>query len=395
MLSGVTSIESWGQGQFYLDKSGRGVFQQGSIPKSNKPAILLDSEGNLFQRAKPQYEEYAESDFISVKSQGAFGEEKTDDTAAIQNILNSYAGCKIIYFPSGIYLISSTIIVPVGTRIVGELWPVLAATGSAFGDLNNPVTMIKVGNPGDEGIVEISDILFSHKGQVPGAILVEWNIRDPAGQQGASAMWDSHFRIGGALGTGLDSNSCTKFSATTDQCKGAYLLLHLTSTSSAYLENVWAWTADHDLDNSHNQISIFNCRGILIESANGPVWMYGTASEHNVLYQYNVANAKNVFMGLIQTETPYYQSTPGAPYPFTTINQLTDPDFKRCNGSIICSMRWGLIIQNSHNIYVYGAGLYNFFQNYDQGCLNGENCQESMVSIHSNTSGVILYNLNT
>lgn len=26
------------------------------------------------------------------------------------------------------------------------------------------------------------------------------------------------------------------------------MLLHLTKTSSAYLENVWAWTADHDLD---------------------------------------------------------------------------------------------------------------------------------------------------
>jgi glucan 1,3-beta-glucosidase len=32
--------------------------------------------------------------------------------------------------------------------------------------------------------------------------------------------------------------------------------------------------------------------------------MYGTASEHSQLYNYQIANAKNVYMALIQTETP-------------------------------------------------------------------------------------------
>lgn len=30
----------------------------------------------------------------------------------------------------------------------------------------------------------------------------------------------------------------------------------------------------------------------------------GTAVEHHVLYQYQLANTKNIFMGFIQTETP-------------------------------------------------------------------------------------------
>ena len=340
LLSGVNFIDSWGQGQFYADNSGKGTFQQGEMSqKPTKPSVLLDpATGEYFQRAKPQYENYEVSDFISVKSQGAKGDGKTDDTAAIQAILTNYAGCKIIYFPAGIYLISSTVLVPAGTRIVGEAWPALSATGSAFGDSTHPIPMLKIGNSGDQGVVEITDMIFSQSGQVPGAVLVEWNMRDPDGQQGVSGMWDSHFRIGGALGTGLDSNSCTKFSASTAQCKGAYALLHLTSTSSAYLENVWAWTADHDLDNSHNQISIFTGRGIIVESANGPVWMYGTASEHNVLHQYNIANAKNVLMAMIQTETPYFQSTPGAPAPYTTDTAVLDPDFSRCGGSITCTM---------------------------------------------------------
>lgn len=55
-----------------------------------------------------------------------------------------------------------------------------------------------------------------------------------------------------------------------------------------------------------DQINVYNARGLLVESQ-GPVWMYGTAFEHSLLYQYNLVNAKNVLMSQIQTETPYFQ----------------------------------------------------------------------------------------
>ena len=390
-------IGSWGQGQFYVDNSGKGGFQQNNLsPNPSKPSQLLDGTGAFFQRTRPQYENYAVSDFVSVKSQGAVGDGRTDDTAAIQNVLQQFAGCKIIYFPAGTYLVSSTVFVPAGTRIVGETWSVIAATGSYFGSESDPQPMFKVGNSGDQGVLEISDIVFSTQGAVPGAVLVEWNIRDPDGQQGAAGMWDSHFRIGGAAGTNLESSNCQKFVANPQECQGAFLALHLTASSSAYLENVWAWTSDHDLDSDHAQISIFNARGILVESSNGPVWMYGTASEHSVMYQYNIVNAKNVFLGMIQTETPYYQSSPKAPAPFTTNGGLNDPDFSNCDpSSQTCAMAWGLRVQSSTNIYVYGAGLYNFFQNYDQGCLTTESCQDSQLSIEGSTTALYVYNLNT
>ena len=71
--------------------------------------------------------------------------------------------------------------------------------------------------------------------------------------------------------------------------------------SSGYFENVWAWVADHDIDyplngandSSASQVSIYSGRGILIESQ-GPSWFYGTASEHSVLYQYQLLDAKDV-----------------------------------------------------------------------------------------------------
>jgi len=80
-------------------------------------------------------------------------------------------------------------------------------------------------------------------------------------------MWDAHFRIGGAKGTNLGAAECNKvFHSVSPSCQAAHTLLHLTATSSAYLENVWVWTSDHDLDGDHSQISIYNARGVLIES---------------------------------------------------------------------------------------------------------------------------------
>lgn len=38
--------------------------------------------------------------------------------------------------------------------------------------------------------------------------------------------------------------------------------------------------------------------GVLIESKE-PTWLYGTASEHCVLYQYELFEAENVFMGMV------------------------------------------------------------------------------------------------
>jgi glucan 1,3-beta-glucosidase len=173
----------------------------------------------------------------------------------------------------------------------------------------------------------------------------------------------------------------------------AFMLLHVTEKASAYLENTWMWTADHELDLAgHAQINVYTGRGILIESK-GPVWLWGTASEHHQLYNYQVSNAENVFMGLIQTETPYYQSNPSALTPFTPQpKKWNDPDFSTCT-TASCRKSWGLRVLNSSDTYIYGAGLYSFFENYAQTCLNSEDCQENMVEV--DCSDVHIYGLTT
>lgn len=172
------------------------------------------------------------------------------------------------------------------------------------------------------------------------------------------------------------------------------MLFHVTTNGSVYVENCWFWVADHELDHSDfNQINLYNGRGVLIESKQGPVWLWGTASEHNVLYNYQINNAANVFMAHIQTETPYYQSNPDASVPFTSNAKFTDPVFAT-GGSASKNKAWGVRVVNSKDVFVYGAGLYSFFENYDQTCVPLNNCQDNMVSLEA-SSGVHLYGLST
>lgn len=76
------------------------------------------------------------------------------------------------------------------------------------------------------------------------------------------------------MGTNLEDNCLP--GTDTSQCFAAYLGLHLTPQSNAYIEGTWVWLADHNLDsNAGEQLTIFSGRGILSESA-GPVWLIGT-----------------------------------------------------------------------------------------------------------------------
>ncbi len=153
------------------------------------------------------------------------------------------------------------------------------------------------------------------------------------------------------------------------------------------------WVADHDLDYD-DQINVYNARGLLVESQ-GPVWMYGTAFEHSLLYQYNLHGAKDVLMALIQTETPYFQPAPLTPFSSAPSAVLapheTDPAF--CTNDSRCNMALGLTVQHaSEAVFLYGSGLYSFFNLWDQSCLHSDStdgttpdCQLEMTSISSDS----------
>ena len=372
ILAGGSKIASWAQGNGYTTgttssspastcasgaPSASSTKIQGPLTAATKPASLLNN-GNIFERSKPQYESVPASSFVSVKAAGAKGDGKTDDTAAIQQVFNSAKADQVVYFDHGAYIISSTIKVPTNIKITGEIWPLILASGSAFSNQASPAPVFQVGQPGNTGSVEMSDLVFETKGPQPGAILVEWNLASSS--QGSSGMWDVHFRIGGTAGTQLQSDTCAKnpnsTHAANPNCEGAFLLLHVTSKASLYLENNWFWVADHELDlPDHQQIDIYNGRGVLIESQ-GPVWLYGTSSEHSQLYNYEIANAKNIYMGIIQSETPYMQSNPDVTNGgFASNPTYSDPDFSHCT-TAACKKAWGLRVVGSSDILVYVSG---------------------------------------
>ena len=144
---------------------------------------------------------------------------------------------------------------------------------------------------------------------------------------------------------------------------------------------------------------------------------WGTAVEHNSLYQYQFANTQNIFMGFIQTETAYYEPRPNAsqfqslPGPLSASLQATDPDFNSfCedrNGT--CKEGWALRILSTRDILCYGAGLYSFFNNHNTACsdVGVEDCQTQIFGVDSGSSAsphrggvgmkssVLMYNLNT
>lgn len=176
-------------------------------------------------------------------------------------------------------------------------------------------------------------------------------------------------------------------------------MLHITPRASAYLENVWVWAVDHDIDDSHQTgINVYAGRGVLIES-DGPTWLWATTVEHCVLYQYQLSGARKVVMGKLETESPYFQPHPPSPEPFQ--DQLgaflDDPTMSSCDkNSSTCDFPWGLRVIDSSTIYVLSGGLYSRFRDYDPKCMGtGSTSCQSAIFYTEQSSDIWFYNLVT
>jgi hypothetical protein len=395
--AGKSTIGAWGRGNKYSPASSNPTNFQEAFTANSRPASLV-SGTDYYERSKPQYENIPLSQMVSVRDAGAVGDGVTDDTAAINAILASAAAAgKVVIFDAGYYVVTSTVVIPPGSRIVGEAYPVILSQGAFFNDMSAPKPVVQVGTPGSTGIVEWSDMIVSTRGAQAGAVLIEWNLSSPSGTP--SGMWDVHTRIGGFKGSNLQLPDCpvtANVAATAgnipQKCIAAFMSMHITkSASGLYMENVWLWVADHDIEDGTAQITIYAGRGLLIESTAGSIWAWATAVEHHALYEYNLVGTKDIVLGQLQTETAYYQPNPDATIPFPTVKALSDPSFGAGESG------WGLIISQSSDVLVYGAGLYSFFKNNDNSCAQkgqGANCQARNFAINQ-SQRISVYNLNT
>ena len=144
---------------------------------------------------------------------------------------------------------------------------------------------------------------------------------------------------------------------------------------------------------TQDQIDIYAARGLLIESDRA--WLWGTSVEHCVLYQYQISNAQNIVLGMIQTESPYFQPIPKAPQPFATGLFSNDPVFPNCSPTDArCAFSWAARIVDSSSIYMLGAGLYSWFSDYSKTCVDSDNCQARGFEVEQ-SSDIWIYNLCT
>ncbi|KAL6706614.1 exo-1,3-beta-glucanase [Coniothyrium glycines] len=387
VLSGGTlTIQAWGQGNKYSPDGPQKY--QGTITTAARPQSLLDG-GKYYSKSKPQYENLGTGDFVSARGAGATGDGRTDDTAAVQNAINSAVSSnKVVFFEHGVYKVTNTIYVPPGARMVGETFSIIMGSGNTFANMNSPVPVIQIGRAGESGHVEWSDMIVQTQGATPGAILIQYNLNTDRG----SGIWDVHTRIGGAKGTNHQIAQCPVYT-TKPECFAAHTNVHITkSASGAYFENNWFWTADHDLDDpTSTRVSIFTGRGLHVEGSN--VWLWANGVEHHAIYQYQFNTAQNIFAGFIQTETPYYMPSPDArTQPYTTSATYADPNYATsCASGSTCSA-WGLRALNTRNLLIYGGGLYSFFRNYDLTCSAADapdgfrNCQTQVMSVEGESS---------
>ncbi|KAL2165640.1 hypothetical protein VTG60DRAFT_4073 [Thermothelomyces hinnuleus] len=281
--SGSTTIAAWGLGKRYDTATGEdsGVWQDGTaFPRAPViwPGLLKDpgvQTSGFFERSKPQYESLPASAFVNLKSAfGAAGDGVTDDTSALNAAFASVASSgRILWIPAGVYIVTDTVLIPPGVKVVGQAWSQIMGSGSSFADADEPRPVVKVGNPGDEGSVDIQDLLFTVRGATAGAVVPQWNIR--ASSPGSAAMWgespvpnpahmweaakriddanfgvpfhfiDAHVRVGGAAGSDLQAADCPKLTGSVNPaCMAASMLVHITEDGSAYFENTWFWVAD-------------------------------------------------------------------------------------------------------------------------------------------------------
>jgi hypothetical protein len=192
--TGTTNVDSWGFGKVSNSTGDIAFVNAHSIAFPARPEDLTkvgtmgSSQRHFFSRRRPSYANLGNSQLMDVKAYGAKGDGTSDDTVVLNYIFSAAANMSaIVYIPFGVYLVRDTVVIPVGSRIIGQAWPQIMGTGPKFADMNHPRTVVKVGEPGTSGVIEIQSMMFTVKGPTAGAVLVEWNVHESF--QGSAGLW--------------------------------------------------------------------------------------------------------------------------------------------------------------------------------------------------------------
>jgi hypothetical protein len=125
----------------------------------------------------PQFEDTKMADWKSVVAYGADPSGKTDSATAVQAAIDS--GATTVYFPTGVYVISRTILIRDKVRVLEGFGSSLNPSGKVFQDPSKPAPLLSVESGTSDVILDHMRIAAFSAGLSPGIIGVEQNSTRP------------------------------------------------------------------------------------------------------------------------------------------------------------------------------------------------------------------------
>jgi hypothetical protein len=131
----------------------------------------------------------------AVTDCGVLGDNSTDSTKGLQACVRRCAG---IFLPSGIYLLTDTLLLNKSTVLVGEALSqlYLGQSSPGFGDAAAPKVVVDTPNDAG-GEVMITDVSIQAGWDNQGAVLLRWQVGE------ASGLWDVHINISHNIHIGM------------------------------------------------------------------------------------------------------------------------------------------------------------------------------------------------
>ncbi|MFZ1013700.1 MAG: glycosyl hydrolase family 28-related protein [Terracidiphilus sp.] len=252
--------------------------EMGAIGERYDAAALSDLQPQLEPaiRALPPT-----SEWVNVHTLGVVGDGSADDTAAIQRAIDTQ---RVLYFPSGHYVVRDTIELKPDTILIG-----LHPTMTQIDLLNSTPAYQGVGSPKavlfapSDGTNIVSGIGIFAGGINPRAVALEWK----AGED--SLVDDVRFLGGHGSGTNPYNSDHTADSDLHKRWDGQYPSLWVTDGGGGTFADIWT-------------PNTFAQAGFVVSNTRTPGHVYELSTEHHVRNEIKFDHAENWDVNAPQTE---------------------------------------------------------------------------------------------
>jgi sugar lactone lactonase YvrE len=283
--------------------------------------------------------------WVNIKTLGAKGDEKSDDTKILQEAIDKY---NVIYLPTGRYRITETIKLKPATVLIGfspiATQIIIKDNTEAYSGTGIPVALIETPKGGTN---IINGIGMDAGGINPRALAVKWMSGE------SSYMNDVRF-IGGHGTRNADGSSLPIYNAnrTGDsnpqrRWDSQYWSLWITEGGGGIFKDIWT-------------PSPFATAGLYISNTSTPGKIYAVSSEHHVRNEIKLKNVSNWKIYAIQMEEEGGEGPDCLPVEIVNSNDLLFVNLYLYRViRMVSSYPCGVKVWNSRNIEFRGVHTYS------------------------------------